>query len=68
MAAYYFEITSPIYEINQHFESFKMVHNFKFCRIPFNKSGIKYSFEPRILLKGDTIFLKLCFYMNKFDQ
>ena len=32
-AAYYFEITSPIYGRNQHFESFKMVHNLKFCHV-----------------------------------
>ena len=40
MAAYYLEITSPIYEKNQHFESFKMVHNLKFCPIPFNAKHI----------------------------
>ena len=39
MAAYYFEIPSPIYERNQHFESFKMVYNLKFCRISFNLKG-----------------------------
>ena len=35
-AAYYFEIPSPIYERNEHFESFKMMRNLKFCHIPFN--------------------------------
>ena len=35
MAAYNFKIRSPIYERNQHFESFKMVYNMKSCHIPF---------------------------------
>ena len=33
-AAYYFEIISPIYKRNQHFMSFKMLYNIKFCPIP----------------------------------
>ena len=35
-AAPYFELTSPLYEKNQHSKSFKLVHNMKFCPISWD--------------------------------
>ena len=58
MAAYYYEIISPIYERNQNFESFKMAHNFKFCHILFNVTVALHKYTSLLGILGKKTVAK----------
>ena len=60
-AAYYFEITSPIYERNQQFESFKIVYNI--CHISFKMvyNSCHISFKAKTRPCHNWRYVMLCY-------